>query len=187
MSTGAVSKDKDPRDSSRDRKRDREAMGRSRGGLSTKIHLAADGRTRPLARATSAGRRNDALGFEPVMARLRIARTGPGRPRTRPDRLLADKVYSSRGIRSCLRRRGIQALTREPSDQIRNGQRRGSRGGRPVTFDDDAHRLRNTVERAVGKLRGYRAVATRYDKRDYVYRGTVDIAAIGIWLRDPTT
>jgi transposase len=39
----------------------------------------------------------------------------------------------------------------------------------------------------VGKLRGYRAVATRYDKRDYVYSGTVDIAAIGIWLRDPAT
>ena len=148
---------------------------------------SADGRARPLARVTSAGHRNDALGFEPVMPRLRIARTGPGRPRTRPDRLLADKAYSSRGIRSYLRRRGIQAVIPEPSDQIRNRQRRGSRGGRPVTFDSDAYRLRNTVERAVGKLRGYRAVATRYDKRDYVYRGTVDIAAIGIWLRDPTT
>lgn len=132
-----------------------------------------------------AGQRNDALGFEPVMARLRIARTGPGRPRTRPDRLLADKAYSSRGIRSYLRRRGIQAVIPESSDQIRNRQRRGSRGGRPVTLD--TCRLRNTVERAVGKLRGCRAVATRYDKRDYVYRGTVDIAAIGIWLRDPTT
>lgn len=182
-----MSNDKNPRDSSRDRRRDRETLGRSRGGLSTKIHLAADGCARPLARVTSAGQRNDALGFEPVMARLRIARTGPGRPSTRPDRLLADKAYSSRGIRSYLRRRGIQAVIPEPSDQIRNRQRRGSRGGRPVTFDNDAYRLRNTVERAVGKLRGYRAVATRYDKRDYVYRGTVDIAAIGIWLRDPTT
>ena len=70
---------------------------------------------------------------------------------------------------------------------MRDVERRGSRSGRPVTFDNDAYRLRNTVERAVGKLRGYRAVAPRYDKRDHVYRGTVDIAAIGIWLRDPTT
>jgi hypothetical protein len=47
--------------------RDRETLGRSRGGLSTKIHLATDSRARPLARVTSAGQRNDALGFEPVM------------------------------------------------------------------------------------------------------------------------
>lgn len=167
--------------------RDRETLGRSRGGLSTKIHLAADSRARPLARVTSAGQRNDALGFEPVMTRLRIARQGPGRPRTRPGRVLADKAYSSRGIRSHLRRRGIQTVIPEPADQARHRRRRGSSGGRPVTYDVDAYRLRNTVERAINKLRGYRAVATRFDKRDYVYRGAVDIASIGIWLRDPFT
>ena len=74
-----MSNDKNPRDSSRDRRRDRETLGRSRGGLSTKIHLAADGRARPLARVTSAGQRNDALGFEPVMARLRTNRDREGR------------------------------------------------------------------------------------------------------------
>ena len=163
-------------------------MGRSRGGVSTKIHLAADSRARPLARVTSAGQRNDALGFEPIMRRVRIARRGgPGRPRTRPGRVLADKAYSSRGILSHLRRRSIQAVIPEPSDQIRHRARRGSRGGRPVAFDAEAYRLRNTVERAVNKLRGYRAVATRYDKRDYAFRGTVDVASIGIWLRDPVT
>jgi transposase len=155
--------------------------------LSTKIHLAADSRARPLARVTSAGQRNDALGFEPVMARLRVARRGPGRPRTRPGRVLADKAYSSRGIRSHLRRRDIQAVIPEPADQARHRQRRGRFGGRPVSHDVDAYRLRNTVERAINKLRGYRAVATRFDKRDYVYRGTVDVASIGIWLRDPVT
>ena len=168
-------------------RRDRETLGRSRGGLSTKIHLAADSRARPLARVTSPGQRNDALGFEPVMARLRIARRGRGRPRTRPGRVLADKAYSSRGIRSHLRRRGVQAVIPEPADQARHRRRRGSLGGRPVTYDVDAYRLRNTVERAINKLRGYRAVATRFDKRDYVYRGTVDVAAIGIWLRNPVT
>lgn len=121
------------------------------------------------------------------MARLRIARRGPGRPRTRPGRVLADKAYSSRGIRSQLRKRSIQAVIPEPADQIRHRKRRGSTGGRPVGYDVDAYRLRNTVERAINKLRGYRAVATRFDKRDYVYRGTVDVASIGIWLRDPVT
>ena len=183
---GAGSNDKKP-DRHPSVARDREALGRSRGGVSTKIHLAADSRARPLARVTSAGQRNDALGFEPVMRRIRVARRGPGRPRTRPGRVLADKAYSSRGIRSHLRRRRIQAVIPEPADQIRHRKRRGSRGGRPVAFDTDAYRLRNTVERAVNKLRGYRAVATRYDKRDYVFRGTVDVASIGIWLRDPVT
>jgi transposase len=86
-----------------------------------------------------------------------------------------------------LRRGGITAVIPEPLDQIGHRQRRGSAGGRPVTFDAYAYRLRNSVERAVNKLRGYRGVATRFDKRDYVYRGTVDVATIGIWLRDPVT
>ena len=183
---GAPSNDRNPHVNDI-RVRNRETLGRSRGGLSTKIHLAADQRARPLARVTSSGQRNDALGFEPVMARLRIPRRGPGRPRTRPGRVLADKAYSSRGIRSHLRRRGVQAVIPEPSDQSRHRKRRGSAGGRPVSYDVDAYRLRNTVERAINKLRGYRAVATRFDKRDYVYRGSVDLASIGIWLRDPFT
>lgn len=162
-------------------------MGHSRGGLTTKIHLAADTSCRPLSRTTSAGQRNDALGFEPVMGRLHILRRGPGRPRTRPGRVLADKAYSSRSIRSHLRRRGIRAVIPEPADQTRHRRRRGRDGGRPITLDTQTYRLRNTVERAINKLRSYRAVATRYDKRDYVYRGTVDIATIGIWLRDPVT
>ena len=162
-------------------------MGRSRGGLTTKIHLAADLGSRPLSRVTSAGQRNDALGFEPVLRRLRIARRGPGRPRTRPGQALADKAYSSRSIRSGLRRRGIRAVIPEPLDQARHRRQRGAAGGRPILLDQNAYRLRNTVERAVNKLRQYRAVATRYDKRDYVYRGTLDIAAIGIWLRNPVS
>jgi transposase len=62
---------------------------------------------------------------------------------------------------------------------------KGSRGGRPPAFDREAHKQRNVVERAVNRLRGHRAVATRDDKREYVYRGTVTVAAISIWLRDP--
>lgn len=138
-----------------------------------------------LARVTSAGQRHDSLGFAPVMDRIRIRRRGRGRPRTCPGRVLGDKAYSSKAIRADLRRRGITATIPEPADQIRNRKNRGSKGGRPPAFDKLAYRDRNVVERAINKLKQNRAVATRYDKRDFVWRGTVDVAAIRIWLRDP--
>ena len=147
--------------------------------------MLADSRCRPLARLTSAGQRHDSLAFAPLMSRLKTARRGRGRPRTRPGRLLGDKAYSNTVIRACLRRRGIKAVIPEPADQARNRRRRGRRGGRLPAFDKDAYKQRNTVERAIGKLRQHRAVATRYDKRDFVWRGTIDVASIRIWLRDP--
>ena len=162
-------------------------MGRSRGGLSSKVHVAAESDCRPVSRVTSAGQRHDSLGYLPMMDRIRIRRRGPGRPRTRPGRVLADKAYSSKAIRADLRRRGITATIPEPTDQIRNRNRRGRRGGRPPAFDATAYRRRNVVERAINKLKQNRAVATRYDKRDYVWRGTIDVAAIRIWLRNPVT
>ena len=56
---------------------------------------------------------------------------------------------------------------------------------RPPKCDKEIYKTRNTVERAINRLRGYRAVATRYDKREFVYKGTIDVASIGIWLRQP--
>ena len=135
---------------------------------------------------TSAGQRHDSLAFLPLMDRLKVAHRGPGQPRTRPGRVLGDKAYSSSAIRAHLRRRGIKAAIPEPADQARNRLRRGSKGGRPPAFDAAACKARNTVERAFCKLRQHRAVATRYDKRDFVWRGTVDVASIRIWLRDPS-
>jgi transposase len=155
--------------------------------LSTKIHLLADWRCRPLAQGTTAGQRHDSVAFEPLMGRLRIRRLGRGRPRTRPSRLLADKAYSNRKIRSHLRRRKIKATIPEKSDQRTARAAKGSRGARrPIAFDTEAYKDRNTVEGTINKLKGFRAVAMRTDKREFVFRGTIDVASIKIWLRNPT-
>src|SRR4051795_3447957 len=120
----------------------REGIGRSRGGLTSKIHLAADRRCRPVARVTSAGQRHDSLGLRPVVAGIRIGRRGRGRPWTRPGRVLGDKAYSSRAIRTYLRNRGIKATIPEPADQKKNRLRRGGKGGRPPRFDREVYKQR---------------------------------------------
>lgn len=123
------------------------------------------------------------MGFAPALARIR--RHGRGRPRTRPGQVLAGKAYSSRANRAYLRQRHIHVVIPERADEIRNRKNRGSRGGRPPGFNPQVYKRRNSVERAINRLKQNRAVATRYDKRDYVWRGTVDVASIRIWLRDP--
>ena len=65
----------------------------------------------------------------------------------------------------------------------RHPGRRSGAGGRPSGFDKDRYKKRNTIERAINKLKTFRAVATRFDKRGYVYLGTVTAAALVIWLR----
>ena len=108
LAQGAASNDKDSA-AGGDEPVDRECLGHSRGGLTTKIHLAADLNCRPISRVTSAGQRHDSLAFTAVLDAVKIDRGGPGRPRTRPDRVLADKAYSTAKIRDTLRRRKIKA------------------------------------------------------------------------------
>jgi transposase len=98
---------------------------------------------------------------------------------------MADKAYSSAANRAYLRKRGIQAVIPVKEDQKKHRRNRGRVGGRPPSFDAGRYKERNTVERCFSKLKQFRAVATRYDKRDYMYQGTVDVASIRIWLRDP--
>jgi transposase len=127
------------------------------------------------------------LAFVPLLQRLKLRRRGPGRPRTRPDRLLADKAYSNGKIRAELRRRRIIATIPEKADQQKTRAGKGARGGRPPAFDPESYQERNTVERAIGRLEEFRAVAMRTDKRGFVFRGSIDVASIKIWLRNPTS
>jgi hypothetical protein len=75
---------------------DDHGLGRSRGGLSARIHLACEQRQKPLSIVITAGQRGDSPQFQTVLERIRVPRAGPGRPRTRPGRVLGDKAYGSR-------------------------------------------------------------------------------------------
>ncbi|KOV58731.1 IS5 family transposase [Streptomyces sp. MMG1121] len=160
-----------------------EALGRSRGGLTSKIHLAGEGRCRPLSLLITPGQWGDAPQMIPVLNRIRVPRLGGGHPRTRPDHLGGDRAYSSRRNRRYLRRRQIKHTIPEPKNQQANRRRRGSSGGRPTGFDRHRYARRNEVERTFLALKGFRAVATRYEKRAYVFHGTVTLAAIRVWRR----
>lgn len=121
--------------------------------------------------------------FPLLMSQLKIDRTGPGRPRTRPERVRGDKAYSSRAIRSHLRERGIVAVIPQPSDQLGHRQRRGSAGGRPPAFDAHDYKGRNVVERNFSTFKQWRGLATRYDKLAITYRGGAVLRAITIWAK----
>ena len=158
------------------------AIGRSRGGLTTKTHALVDGNGLPLVIAVTPGQANDSPALPKLLAELRVARVGPGRPRTTPISLRADKAYSARSHRVHLRTRGIIAVIPEPSDQVRHRKNKGSLGGRPVAFDAADYKNRNVVERAFNHIKNWRGLATRYDKTALVYRGGVVLAAIILWL-----
>jgi transposase len=159
------------------------ALGRSRGGLSTKVHHACDGGGRPLAVLVGPGQGGDAPMLPFILGAIRVPRHGVGRARTRPDRVLTDKAYSSPRdpppAAFPRHRRRHSSATRSAVAR----KRRGRSGGRPVSYDTEAYKHRNVVERSFNALKHWRGLATRYDKLAVIYRGGAVLAAILAWLR----
>jgi transposase len=117
----------------------------------------------------------------PLLDQIAVGRDGPGQPRRRPERVLADKT-SHPSTRAALRSRGIAFTSPEVwSDRPPQGQ--GLRGGRPSAFDPERYADRNVVERCFNRLKQFRDLATRYAKRVAYYRSEIVIAAIVLWLR----
>jgi transposase len=100
-----------------------------------------------------------------------VKRQGRGQPRRRPKRLVGDKGYSSRRFRQTLRKRGIRLTIPRKANEGRTGP-----------FDKATYRLRNLVERFINRLKQFRRIATRYDKRAENYRAMIVLAAILLWL-----
>ncbi|MFD2398233.1 IS5 family transposase [Prauserella oleivorans] len=162
---------------------DGEGLGRSRGGLSTKIHLVVEGRGLPMRVVLTPGQAGDNPQLVPLLDGIRVARTGPGRPRRRPEVVIADKAYSHPSTRHALRQRRIRFVSPERDDQIARRAAHGSRGGRPPAFDAELYKQRNVVERCFNRLKQFRDLATRYAKRAAYYQAELTIAAIILWLR----
>lgn len=157
-------------------------LGRSRGGLTSKVHLASDPRCRPLAFVLTEGQAADSPQFVPVLDKIKVR--GPvGRPRTRPGAVAGDKAYSSRANRAYLRKRNIKAVIPEKTDQAANRKKKGRQGGRPVSHDAVLYKGRNTVERCINKIKAWRGLATRYDKKPESYLAGLYLRGALIWIR----
>jgi transposase len=159
-------------------------LGRSRGGLTGKVPLAADRRCRPLSFVLTPGQAADSPRFTAVLEGVRV-RGRTGRPRTRPVAVAvaADKAYSSRTNRAYLRRRHIKAVIPQKADQSANRRRKGSHGGRPVGHDATLYKDRNSVERCINKIKAWRGLATRYDKTPASYLAGLHLRGAVIWIR----
>ena len=143
-----------------------------------------DGRGLPMAVLLTAGQAGDNPQLLPLLNEVSVARTGPGRPRRRPDRVVADRAYSHPSTRAALRARGIAFTSPERCDQLAQRQTKGSAGGRPPAFDQDIYAGRNVIERCFARLKQFRALATRYAKRAAYYRAILILAAVVLWLRE---
>ena len=145
--------------------------------MSTKLHLRVEGAGRPLVILATPGQRHEVTQLEALLNAGAVKRSRPdgrpgrGQPPKRPATLVADKGDGFPSARRLRRRRGIRPVIPTKSDQRRQ-----------PSFDQAAYRGRNRVERTVGRLKQFRRVATRYDKRAVNYLAWVALAAAVIWL-----
>ena len=156
------------------------AIGRSRGGLTTKSHLVCDGKGRALAFVLTGGQVADTIMLQDTLDQIRVPTAG--RPRLRPDRVLADKGYPSKANRTWLRERGIAATVPERDDQIAH---RRKKPGRPIEFGPaqrEHYRGRNVVERCFNHLKQWRGIAMRSDKTTRNSHAALCLAATLHWV-----
>jgi transposase len=119
----------------------------------------------------SPGHRHESRFVPALMEHGHVKRRSRGRPRLRPRRVAGDKGFSYRPVRAYLRRRGIGAVIPTRSDQ------------RPIPrFDRAAYHERNRVERTINRLKQFRRVATRYEKRAVHYLAVLTLASILLWV-----
>lgn len=121
--------------------------------------------------------------IEPLLDGISVRRSGRGRPRKRARGQSFDKGYRYPRGRRLLRRRGLRSMIPEREDRRAQRQKKGQKGGRPCRYDHEMYRWRNVVERCINKLKQFRRVATRYDKRADCFMTFVTLAAILLWLR----
>jgi transposase len=131
----------------------------------------------------SEGQRDDSNFLEAVLDGVRVPRTGKGRPRKRAGKVRLDKGYSHEKCRTVLRRRRIKHQIPERGDQREQRTKKGRAGGRPVVFEKGDYAGRNVVERCILRLKQWRRVATRYEKRAAMYLAFVTLASIILWTR----
>jgi transposase len=116
------------------------------------------------------GQRHEAPLFPQLMAQG-VVKGAKGRPRLRPQRVVGDKGYSSRAIRWYARQHGIRITIPRKGNEWRKGP-----------FDREVYQQRNLVERLINRLKQFRRLATRYEKRGANYRAMWVIAATFLWL-----
>ncbi|UWX62989.1 IS5 family transposase [Deinococcus rubellus] len=159
-----------------------EWLGISRGGRNSKIHVLTEGKRRPLAVLVSEGQASDPTYLLPLLDEVCIRRPGPGRPRKRPPMVRVDRAYGARKYRQQLRSRKIVCVCPERKDAKKARLKKGSRGGRPPKFDAEADKGRQVVECNINRLKDFRALATRYEKRGHQFLAVVHVACIVLWL-----
>src|SRR5215213_5983030 len=148
-----------------------EALGRSRGGYSTKIHVRCERDGKPMVTVLTGGERHEQPVLPLLMERGAVKRIGRGRPRLRPDRVAGAKGNSSDKVRQYLKERRIGTVIPTKTDEAPD-----------PGFDRAAYRERNVVERLINRLKQWRRIATRYEKRAANYRAMVMLGMILLWL-----